>query len=47
MKQILLTIITAISLTAFAQLTPDPVHDAFELAGFNSSDADSKSGRFD
>ena len=47
MKHILLIIITAFSFTSFAQLTPDPVPDAFDLAGFNSSGTDSKGGRLD
>ncbi len=47
MKHFLLFIITAFSFTSFAQLTPDPVPDAFDLAGFNSNGADSKGGRLD
>ena len=47
MKHILLIIITSFSLTSFAQLTPNPIPDAFDLSGFNSSLTASKSGRFD
>ena len=46
MKHILLIVITVFSLTSFAQLTPDPVPDAFDLANYDSS-ADPKGGRLD
>jgi len=46
MKHTLLIIITSFSITSFAQLTPDPIPDAFDLANYDSS-TDPKNGRFD